>query len=116
MSCCLIIAGGLSLFALATLVLDCLSLGYYYELQQCAPMLITTFPVVQAVFTIIQVRLDLTFGGEILGTLAQQVSTLKEQAFAGLFSATLLFSSISSVPASPAALRYCFSMQNGCHH
>ncbi|XP_053162194.1 proton channel OTOP2-like [Hemicordylus capensis] len=49
--------GGLSLFALATLVLDCLSLGYYYELQHCASMLITTFPVVQAVFTIIQVSL-----------------------------------------------------------
>ncbi|XP_053243406.1 proton channel OTOP1-like [Podarcis raffonei] len=47
--------GGLSLFALATLVLDCLSLGYCYELQHCASMLITTFPVVQAVFTIIQV-------------------------------------------------------------
>uniref|UniRef100_A0ABM5G275 Proton channel OTOP2-like n=1 Tax=Pogona vitticeps TaxID=103695 RepID=A0ABM5G275_9SAUR len=49
--------GGLSLFALATLVLDCLSLGYYYELQHCVSMLITTFPVVQAVFTIIQVSL-----------------------------------------------------------
>nr|XP_056706272.1 proton channel OTOP2-like [Euleptes europaea] len=49
--------GGLSLFALATLVLDCLSLGYYYELQHCASMLITTFPIVQAVFTIIQVSL-----------------------------------------------------------
>ncbi|XP_062987628.1 proton channel OTOP1-like [Elgaria multicarinata webbii] len=49
--------GGLSLFALATLVLDCLSLGYYYELQHCASMLITTFPVVQAIFTIIQVSL-----------------------------------------------------------
>ncbi|XP_042312305.1 LOW QUALITY PROTEIN: proton channel OTOP2-like [Sceloporus undulatus] len=47
--------GGLSLFALATLVLDCLSLGYYYELQHCASMLITTFPIVQAVFTIMQV-------------------------------------------------------------
>uniref|UniRef100_A0A8C4XYV6 Otopetrin 3 n=1 Tax=Gopherus evgoodei TaxID=1825980 RepID=A0A8C4XYV6_9SAUR len=48
--------GGLSLFALATLVLDCLSLGYYYELQHCTSVLITAFPVVQAVFTIIQVR------------------------------------------------------------
>ncbi|XP_053889545.1 proton channel OTOP2-like [Malaclemys terrapin pileata] len=49
--------GGLSLFALATLVLDCLSLGYYYELQHCTSVLITAFPVVQAVFTIIQVSL-----------------------------------------------------------
>ncbi|XP_044306197.1 proton channel OTOP1-like [Varanus komodoensis] len=49
--------GGLSLFALATLVLDCLSLGYSYELQHCASMLMTTFPVVQAIFTIIQVSL-----------------------------------------------------------
>ncbi|KAM6444184.1 proton channel OTOP2-like isoform 2-T2 [Liasis olivaceus] len=49
--------GGLSLFALATLVLDCLSMGYYYELQHCIPMLITAFPVLQAVFTIIQVSL-----------------------------------------------------------
>ncbi|XP_054839886.1 proton channel OTOP2-like [Eublepharis macularius] len=49
--------GGLSLFALATLVLDCLSLGYYYELQHCASMLITTFPIVQAIFTIVQVSL-----------------------------------------------------------
>ncbi|XP_067321961.1 proton channel OTOP2-like isoform X1 [Anolis sagrei] len=56
--------GGLSLFALATLVLDCLSLGYYYELQHCASMLITTFPVVQAVFTIIQVSL-LLFSAKI---------------------------------------------------
>uniref|UniRef100_A0A8C8RAD4 Uncharacterized protein n=1 Tax=Pelusios castaneus TaxID=367368 RepID=A0A8C8RAD4_9SAUR len=48
--------GGLSLFALATLVLDCLSLGYYYELQHCTSFLITAFPIVQAVFTIIQVR------------------------------------------------------------
>ncbi|KAH0623805.1 hypothetical protein JD844_006933 [Phrynosoma platyrhinos] len=52
--------GGLSLFALATLVLDCLSLGYYYELQHCASMLITTFPIVQAVFTIIQVSLPVS--------------------------------------------------------
>ncbi|KAJ7325136.1 hypothetical protein JRQ81_018156 [Phrynocephalus forsythii] len=49
--------GGLSLFALATLVLDCLSLGYYYELQYCASMLSITFPVVQAAFTTIQVSL-----------------------------------------------------------
>uniref|UniRef100_A0A8C3SLM8 Otopetrin-3 n=1 Tax=Chelydra serpentina TaxID=8475 RepID=A0A8C3SLM8_CHESE len=48
--------GGLALFALATLVLDCLSLGYYYELQHCTSILITAFPVVQAVFTITQVR------------------------------------------------------------
>ncbi|XP_060538845.1 proton channel OTOP2-like isoform X1 [Pantherophis guttatus] len=49
--------GGLSLFALATLVLDCLSMGYYHELQHCIPMLITAFPVMQAVFTITQVSL-----------------------------------------------------------
>ncbi|ETE73190.1 PDZ domain-containing protein 7, partial [Ophiophagus hannah] len=49
--------GGLSLFALATLVLDCLSMGYYHELQHCLPMLITAFPVMQAVFTITQVSL-----------------------------------------------------------
>ncbi|XP_061492183.1 proton channel OTOP2-like [Rhineura floridana] len=56
--------GGLSLFALATLVLDCLSLGYYHELQHCSSMLITTFPVVQALFTIIQVSL-LLFNAKI---------------------------------------------------
>uniref|UniRef100_A0A8C6Y4K9 Uncharacterized protein n=1 Tax=Naja naja TaxID=35670 RepID=A0A8C6Y4K9_NAJNA len=55
--CFLSTAGGLSLFALATLVLDCLSMGYYHELQHCLPMLITAFPVMQAVFTITQVSL-----------------------------------------------------------
>ncbi|XP_029466595.1 proton channel OTOP2-like [Rhinatrema bivittatum] len=49
--------GGLFLFALATLVLDCLTLGYYHELQHCTSVLVTAFPVVQAVFTIIQVSL-----------------------------------------------------------
>ncbi|XP_063819808.1 proton channel OTOP2-like [Pseudophryne corroboree] len=49
--------GGLCLFALATLVLDCLTLGYYHELYQCTPILVTSFPIVQAVFTIIQVSL-----------------------------------------------------------
>nr|XP_033799181.1 proton channel OTOP2-like [Geotrypetes seraphini]XP_033799182.1 proton channel OTOP2-like [Geotrypetes seraphini] len=49
--------GGLFLFALATLVLDCLTLGYYHELQHCTTVLITVFPVVQALFTIIQVSL-----------------------------------------------------------
>ncbi|XP_075072366.1 proton channel OTOP2-like [Mixophyes fleayi] len=49
--------GGLCLFALATLVLDCLTLGYYHELHQCTPVLVTSFPIVQAVFTVIQVSL-----------------------------------------------------------
>ncbi|XP_069467756.1 proton channel OTOP2-like [Ambystoma mexicanum] len=49
--------GGLSLFALATLVLDCLTLGYYHELQHCVSALITAFPVIQAVFTVIQVSI-----------------------------------------------------------
>ncbi|CAH2322910.1 proton channel OTOP2-like [Pelobates cultripes] len=49
--------GGLCLFALATLVLDCLTLGYYHELQQCTSVLVTSFPIVQAVFTVIQVSL-----------------------------------------------------------
>ncbi|KAM8924816.1 proton channel OTOP2-like [Pelodytes ibericus] len=49
--------GGLCLFALATLVLDCLTLGYYHELHQCTSILVTSFPIVQAVFTVIQVSL-----------------------------------------------------------
>ncbi|XP_056385543.1 proton channel OTOP2-like isoform X3 [Hyla sarda] len=49
--------GGLCLFALATLVLDCLTLGYYHELHQCTSVLVTSFPIVQAVFTVIQVSL-----------------------------------------------------------
>ncbi|XP_072280958.1 proton channel OTOP2-like [Pyxicephalus adspersus] len=49
--------GGLCLFALATLVLDCLTLGYYHELHQCTSIVVTSFPIVQAVFTIIQVSL-----------------------------------------------------------
>ncbi|XP_030060590.1 proton channel OTOP2-like [Microcaecilia unicolor] len=49
--------GGLFLFALATLVLDCLTLGYYHELQHCTTVLVTAFPIVQAMFTIIQVSL-----------------------------------------------------------
>ncbi|KAM4636949.1 proton channel OTOP2-like [Discoglossus pictus] len=49
--------GGLCLFALATLVLDSLTLGYYHELHQCMSILITSFPIVQAVFTVIQVSL-----------------------------------------------------------
>uniref|UniRef100_A0A8C5WLE1 Uncharacterized protein n=1 Tax=Leptobrachium leishanense TaxID=445787 RepID=A0A8C5WLE1_9ANUR len=48
---------GLCLFALATLVLDCLTLGYYHELHQCTSVLVTSFPIVQAVFTVIQVSL-----------------------------------------------------------
>nr|DBA15049.1 TPA: hypothetical protein GDO54_004311 [Pyxicephalus adspersus] len=48
---------GLCLFALATLVLDCLTLGYYHELHQCTSIVVTSFPIVQAVFTIIQVSL-----------------------------------------------------------
>ncbi|XP_071987019.1 proton channel OTOP2-like isoform X1 [Engystomops pustulosus] len=49
--------GGLCLFALATLVLDCLTLGYYHELHHCTSVLVTSFPIVQAVFTVIQVSL-----------------------------------------------------------
>ncbi|XP_078496601.1 proton channel OTOP2-like [Lissotriton helveticus] len=49
--------GGLALFALATLVLDCLTLGFYHELQHCMSVLITAFPIVQAVFTVIQVSI-----------------------------------------------------------
>ncbi|KAM4702832.1 proton channel OTOP2-like [Rhinophrynus dorsalis] len=49
--------GGLCLFALATLVLDCLTLGYYHELHQCTSVLVTSFPIVQAVFTVLQVSL-----------------------------------------------------------
>ncbi|XP_077309916.1 proton channel OTOP2-like [Lithobates pipiens] len=49
--------GGLCLFALATLVLDCLTLGYYHELHQCTSIVVTSFPIVQAIFTVIQVSL-----------------------------------------------------------
>ncbi|XP_018408893.1 PREDICTED: otopetrin-2-like [Nanorana parkeri] len=49
--------GGLCLFALATLVLDCLTLGYYHELHHCTSIVVTSFPIVQAVFTVIQVSL-----------------------------------------------------------
>ncbi|KAM5141150.1 proton channel OTOP2-like isoform 1-T2 [Mantella aurantiaca] len=49
--------GGLCLFALATLVLDCLTLGHYHELHQCTSIVVTSFPIVQAVFTVIQVSL-----------------------------------------------------------
>ncbi|KAM9325050.1 proton channel OTOP2-like [Gastrophryne carolinensis] len=49
--------GGLCLFALATLVLDCLTLGYYHEMRQCTSIVVTSFPIVQAIFTVIQVSL-----------------------------------------------------------
>ncbi|XP_041425986.1 proton channel OTOP2-like [Xenopus laevis] len=51
------LTGGLCLFALATLVLDSLTLGYYHELYQCTSVIATSFPIVQAVFTVIQVSL-----------------------------------------------------------
>ncbi|XP_068111548.1 proton channel OTOP1-like [Hyperolius riggenbachi] len=56
--------GGLCLFALATLVLDCLTLGYYHELHHCTSIVVTSFPVVQAVFTVFQVSL-LTFYAKV---------------------------------------------------
>ncbi|XP_044155629.1 proton channel OTOP2-like [Bufo gargarizans] len=65
--------GGLCLFALATLVLDCLTLGYYYELHQCTPVLVTSFPIVQAVFTVIQVSL-LSFYAKICIQEKQQLN------------------------------------------
>ncbi|XP_075144112.1 proton channel OTOP2-like [Leptodactylus fuscus] len=65
--------GGLCLFALATLVLDCLTLGYYHELHQCTSVLVTSFPIVQAVFTVIQVSL-LSFYAKICIQEKQQLN------------------------------------------
>ncbi|XP_041116441.1 proton channel OTOP2-like isoform X2 [Polyodon spathula] len=46
---------GLALFALATLILDCFSFGYYREILHCTSPLMIAFPLVQAVFTVTQV-------------------------------------------------------------
>uniref|UniRef100_A0A4W3JSD9 Otopetrin-2-like n=1 Tax=Callorhinchus milii TaxID=7868 RepID=A0A4W3JSD9_CALMI len=47
--------GGLALFALATLVLDCFHIGHYWEILHCASVFTIMYPFVQAIFTLVQV-------------------------------------------------------------
>uniref|UniRef100_A0A8C4RN31 Otopetrin 1 n=1 Tax=Erpetoichthys calabaricus TaxID=27687 RepID=A0A8C4RN31_ERPCA len=46
---------GLALFALVTLILDCVYFGYQQEILQCTSPLMVAFPLVQAMYTIMQV-------------------------------------------------------------
>ncbi|KAG2462457.1 proton channel OTOP2-like [Polypterus senegalus] len=52
---------GLALFALVTLILDCVYFGYQQEILQCTSPLMVAFPLVQAMYTIMQVFFLLSF-------------------------------------------------------
>ncbi|XP_007901838.1 proton channel OTOP2-like [Callorhinchus milii] len=56
--------GGLALFALATLVLDCFHIGHYWEILHCASVFTIMYPFVQAIFTLVQV-LFLSFHAKV---------------------------------------------------
>lgn len=70
--------GGLVLFAVLTLVMDVFKTGYYSSFSQCLTAIKITYPIVQAMFVIVQVSVNLLIVLGIQRTICQIIAVNRE--------------------------------------